>query len=124
MSLPSNRNINSWEALNRQIEVIYRVISKIQPQVKSITSVLTSSDGTMPSILGTPYRKGKQILSTGTTFIPFIKDIGTSNYNLLLELYTADGTAVGYPVKNIPKTSTGFTLTVGELTIIEYVAIP
>jgi hypothetical protein len=120
----SHKDLSQVSAEFRQL---WRITNKIlEGNISSTTTIISGGGGSGGGggTVEVPYRSASVLLSAGTTFIPFISDIGTSIYNLVLELYTPDGTGVGYGTKDIPKTSTGFTMTVNEPTIVNYTAIP
>jgi hypothetical protein len=123
MSLPSNRNITSWSELNREIEVIYRTLTKSQ-STAVINSQVTVSAGAGSSAKDAN-RAGVKLLAVGSNFVAFTSDIGTSQYNLTLWAYDTSGYNIGFSKSDITSTtSNGFTINASQVMILEWIAVP
>lgn len=134
MSIPRNTNISSWTQVNNEIKYIHDRLTQLHSNnVKSGTTIVIgegggivySGSGGGSSSLGVVIRTGMRILSAGTTYIPFVAPIGTSSYNLIIEIYNTAGILMPQPTISsvIQQTSDGFTITVGEASVIKYTAV-
>jgi hypothetical protein len=125
MSRPRNPNITNWDGVNSEIDFIHRRLSQLQgvTGTKSAFTII-SGGGSSSSLPKQSYRSGLKLLAVGNNFIPFVPDIGTSNYNLLLWAYGTDGVDVGIGIGDVAKNSTGFNIKVSQILILEWVAIP
>jgi hypothetical protein len=129
MSQPANRNITSFPEVNTEVGIIYRTITKLQSSSSSsgVTILTGSTGGSGGSSTPTtnPNRSGLMLLAVGSNFVPFLPDIGTSDYNLILWGYGTDGYDVGINRTDVTSlTSGGFYITASQIYILEWVAIP
>jgi hypothetical protein len=121
MSQPRIRDIKSFSDVNHEKDWIHRLIGKLENSVSSLSSatIITSTVGEGN------YRSGLQSLIAGNNSVVFSSALPSANYHLIIEIYATDGTMMPQSTidSNIPKTSSGFTVTTSEASIIKYTAI-
>lgn len=117
--------------LKRYTEIMNKNLLDLSRSMQSGTTYIviggtsgSSSGGGSGATPTSGYRAGIQALTTGTTTVSFSSTL-TQPYVLIIEIYNSDGILMPQPTidSNIPKTTSGFTVTTSEDVTIRYMAV-